>query len=106
VPLFNRADIYLSGALALEQGQIFSAMLLSAMTVFIIEQQFGWAGVCALVAAGLAWVGLIHSYRWIISDTILDPGWGNGASWAVGYLLLALLFFWAGWQHPRQRPEP
>jgi adenine/guanine/hypoxanthine permease len=106
VPLFNRADIYLSGALALEQGQIFSAMLLSAMTVFILEQQFGWAGVCALVAAVLAWVGLIHSYQWIISDTILDPGWGNGASWAVGYLLLALLFFWAGWQHPRQRPEP
>jgi AGZA family xanthine/uracil permease-like MFS transporter len=75
-------------------------MLLAAMTVFIIERQFGWAGVCMLVAAGFSWVGLMHSYRWMPSDTVLHPGWGTGGTWAAGYLLLALLFYWAAWRHP------
>jgi len=100
LPIFARADIYLGGAFALEQGQILSAMLLAAMTVFIMERQFGWAGVCMLVAAGFSWVGLMHSYRWMPSDTVLHPGWGTGGTWAAGYLLLALLFYWAAWRHP------
>jgi len=100
LPVFARADIYLGGAFALEQGQILSAMLLAAMTVFIIERQFAWAGVCMLVAAGFSWVGLMHSYRWMPSDTVLQPGWGSGSTWATGYLLLALLFYWASWRHP------
>jgi adenine/guanine/hypoxanthine permease len=100
LPVFARADIYLGGAFALEQGQILSAMLLAAMTVFIIERQFGWAGACMLVAASFSWVGLMHSYQWMPSDTVLHPGWGTGSTWAAGYLLLALLFYWAAWRHP------
>ncbi len=100
LPRFAQADIYLAGVLALEQGQILSAMLLAAMTVFIIERQFAWAGGCMLVAAGFSWVGLMHSYRWMPSDTVLDLGWGNGAIWAMGYLLLAGLFYGAAWWAP------
>jgi AGZA family xanthine/uracil permease-like MFS transporter len=100
LPIFARADIYLGGAFALEQGQILSAMLLAAMTVFIIERQFAWAGACTLVAAAFSWVGLMHSYQWMPSDTVLHPGWGTGRTWAIGYLLLALLFYWASWRHP------
>src|SRR5918995_5013908 len=98
LPIFARADIYLGGAFALEQGQILSAMLLAAMTVFIIERQFAWAGACMLVATAFSWVGLMHSYRWMQSDTVLQPGWGSGSTWATGYLLLALLFYWAAWK--------
>lgn len=104
LPIFARADIYLGGAFALEQGQILSAMLLAAMTVFIIERQFSWAAACMLVAAGFSWVGLMHSYRWMPSDTVLQPGWGSGGTWATGYLLLALLFYWAAWKE-RQSSE-
>ncbi|MEY4527782.1 MAG: hypothetical protein RL768_1501 [Nitrospirota bacterium] len=100
LPVFVHADIYLGGALALEQGQILSAMLLAAMTVFIIEQQFMSAGFCMTLAAALSWMGLMHSYRWMTSDTILNPGWGSGTTWAIGYGLLALLFFWTAWAHP------
>jgi adenine/guanine/hypoxanthine permease len=100
LPVFARADIYLGGAFALEQGQILSAMLLAAMTVFIIERQFAWAAACTLVAAAFSWVGLMHSYQWMPSDTVLHPGWGTGSAWAIGYLLLALLFYWASWRHP------
>jgi AGZA family xanthine/uracil permease-like MFS transporter len=104
LPVFAHADLYLGGALALEQGQILSAMLLAAMTVFIIERQFSWAGGCMLVAGALSWVGLMHSYRWMPSDTVLEPGWGSGATWATGYLLLAFLFYWAAWRHPSPGP--
>ena len=102
LPIFARADIYLGGAFALEQGQILSAMLLAAMTVFIIERQFAWAGACMLVATAFSWVGLMHSYRWMQSDTVLQPGWGSGSTWATGYLLLALLFYWAAWKERRK----
>src|SRR5687767_2436589 len=102
LPIFARADIYLGGAFALEQGQILSAMLLAAMTVFIIERQFAWAGACMLVATAFSWVGLMHSYRWMQSDTVLQPGWGSGRTWATGYLLLALLFYWAAWKERRK----
>ena len=97
---YGEAYVLQGLSLTLEQGQILSAMLLAAMTVFIIERQFGWAGVCMLVAAGFSWVGLMHSYRWMPSDTVLHPGWGTGGTWAAGYLLLALLFYWAAWRHP------
>lgn len=106
LPIFAQADIYLGGALALEQGQILSAMLLAGTTVFIIEQRFTSAGSCMLIAAALSWIGLMHSYRWMPSDTVLEPGWGNGASWAIGYVLLALLFYWANVQYRRPKPDP
>ena len=105
LPVFAHADIYLGGALALEQGQILSAMLLAAMTVFIIERQFASAGWTMLIAASLSWIGLMHSYRWMPSDTVLELGWGNGASWAIGYALLSLLFFWAAFTHPHSKPN-
>lgn len=95
---FARTDIYIGGALALEQGQILSAMLLASMAVFIIEQQFASAALCTFIAALLAWLGLIHSYRWTPSDTMLDPGWGSGAEWAIGYAALTALFLWAAWR--------
>jgi len=98
VPGFELSDIYITGAFALEQGLIFSAMILAAMTVYIIEREFGKAALWSLVAAILAWVGLLHSYRWTIGDTAIHLGWGAGASWSLGYALLALLLLYAQWQ--------
>jgi adenine/guanine/hypoxanthine permease len=97
VAKFHLSDTFIEGAFALEQGFIFSAMIWAAMTVFIIEQQFAKAALWSLVAAGLAWVGLIHSYKWAISDTVVYIGWGAGASWAISYLLLAGLLSFVAW---------
>jgi adenine/guanine/hypoxanthine permease len=105
IPLFKLSDTYIEGAFALEQGFIFSAMILAAVTVFIIERQFRQAAYWSLGAALLAWFGLIHSYRWTISDTVVHLGWGTGAPWAVGYTLLAILFFYAAWQTRHQQPS-
>ena len=98
VPTFERLDTYISGAFALEQGLIFSAMILAAMTVFIIEREFAKAALWSLLAAALAWVGLMHSYQWSIGDTVLHLGWGTGWQWAIGYVLLGIILFYAQWQ--------
>ena len=99
----QQADVWAAGAFALEQGQIVAAMLLSAMLVYVIEQRFLAASACALIAAALAWVGLLHAWRFTAADTVLDPGWGHGASWALGYGAMALVFLLGWWGHRRPR---
>ncbi|MBD2138658.1 NCS2 family permease [Anabaena sp. FACHB-1237] len=99
---FKLSDTYIHGAFALEQGFIFSAMILAAITVFIIERDFRQAAYWSLGGAGLSWVGLMHSYQWTIADTVVNLGWGTGSSWAVGYVLLAILFFYVCYIKPRQ----
>ncbi len=98
LPTFEQLDTYISGAFALEQGLIFSAMIMAAMTVFIIEREFAKAALWSLLAAALAWVGLMHSYQWSMGDTILHLGWGAGSQWTIGYVLLGILLFYAQWQ--------
>jgi len=103
IPKFQASDTFIHGAFALEQGFIFSATILAAIVVFIIERDFRQAAFWALGAAALAWVGLIHSYNWTIADTVIKLGWGAGGEWAVGYVLLAILFFYAHWQQQREK---
>lgn len=90
-------------AFALEQGQIISAMLLAALLVYVIERRFWAAALCAAVASGCAWIGVIHAWRFTQADTVLQLGWGVGAAWAQGYLLMALVLalaaLWANRQH-------
>ncbi len=97
----RQADVWAAGAFALEQGQIVAAMLLSAMLVYVIEQRFLAACFCALVAAAFSWVGLMHAWRFTLADTVLQPGWGSGGEWALGYLVMAAVFL-LGWR-PRPR---
>jgi AGZA family xanthine/uracil permease-like MFS transporter len=99
----QQADVWAAGAFALEQGQIVAAMLLSAMLVYVIEQRFLAASACALIAAALAWVGLLHAWRFTLADTVLDPGWGHGGSWALGYLAMAAVFLLGWWGNRRPR---
>ena len=101
VPLFKLGDTYIDGGFALEQGLIFSAMILAAITVYIIEHQFLQAAYWSLGAAVISWLGLMHAYKWTIADTVIDLRLGAGSSWAVGYLLLAILLFYAAWQRHR-----
>lgn len=87
---FQQADIWISGAFALEQGFIFTAM-----TVAIIERHFSkaalWCGSASLLSA----CGLIHSYQWTAADTALSltPAW----EWSIAYALMGLLFLSAKW---------
>jgi adenine/guanine/hypoxanthine permease len=93
--VFQRADIWLDGALRLEQGFILSSMILAAATVWAIERRFFLAALWCLAGAALSAVGLMHSYRWAPADTVLSltPAW----PWAAGYVVMAAVFAAARW---------
>ena len=44
------------------------------------------------MAAAASWLGLIHAWSFTLADTVLDPGWGSGTPWALGYLAMAVVF--------------
>ena len=95
IPAFAKSDVWIHGAFSLEQGFLFTAMLLSAAAVGVIERKWraaaGWCAVAALLSA----VGLMHSYQWTADDTVLrlGPAW----PFAAGYAVMALAFFTAQW---------
>jgi AGZA family xanthine/uracil permease-like MFS transporter len=92
----RQADVWAAGAFALEQGQIVAAMLLAAMLVYVIEGRFRAAALCAVVAALLSWLGLMHAWQFTLADTAAQPGWGSGGPWALGYMAMALVFLLGG----------
>jgi len=107
IAAFHRSDTYIEGAFALEQGFIFSAMILAAITVYIIDRRFLAAAGWALAAAVLSALGLVHAWQWTAADTIIDLRPGAGAPWAFGYLVFAVVLLWADWQKRRTPPtEP
>ncbi|HEY8376068.1 MAG TPA: NCS2 family permease [Nannocystis sp.] len=77
IPVFQRADVWIDGAFALEQGFIFSSMFLAAATVAIIEQKPRQAAMWCFAAAALSALGFMHSYAWTPADTVLSltPAW-------------------------------
>jgi AGZA family xanthine/uracil permease-like MFS transporter len=96
VAKMSAAGNYIGGGFALEQGFIFSAMILSAATVHLIERNFVTAGIWCASAAGLAAVGLIHSYALTPADSVAafgEPAW----RWCLGYLAMTATFFAAKW---------
>lgn len=76
------------GVFALEQGFVFTSIILSALTVSIIDRKFYRAAFWSLLGAALSLLGVLHSYRIIYSDIVSDftPAW----KWFWGYLALAL----------------
>jgi adenine/guanine/hypoxanthine permease len=92
---FAKSDVWIHGAFSLEQGFLFTAMLLSAATVGVIERRWVTAAAWCAVAALLSAAGLMHSYQWTPDDTVLKltPAW----PFAAGYAVMALLFFCAQW---------
>jgi AGZA family xanthine/uracil permease-like MFS transporter len=99
VDAFAGSDTWIDGAFALEQGFIFTAMILATATVLIIERKFTIAGLWLLAAAVLASTGLMHGYRWTIGDTVLDvfAPWKHPErlGWSLGYLAMAAVLFLA-----------
>ena len=92
---FRQVDIWIHGALALEQGFVLTAMILSATTVMVIERRFFHAALWIWSAALFSALGLMHSYQWTVSDTVLAmaPAW----PWVYAYLLMGVCFFLAPW---------
>lgn len=99
IEAFRGSDTWIDGAFALEQGFIFTAMILATATVLIIERKFRVAGLWLLAAAALASTGLMHGYRWTVGNTVLEvfAPWNHPErlDWALGYLAMAIVMFLA-----------
>ena len=95
VPAFQTSDTWITGAFALEQGFIFTSIVLAAATVAIIEKKFRQASIWFASGAVLSMVGLMHSFKYTPADVVisLTPAW----EWAYGYLAMAAVLFVAPW---------
>jgi adenine/guanine/hypoxanthine permease len=95
IEAFRGSDTWIHGAFALEQGFIFTSMVLAGATVAIIERKFFAAAAWFAGGAVLALAGLIHSYVFTPGDTAgaLVPG----VEWAIGYGAMALTMLLARW---------
>ena len=90
---FHATDTFIEGAFALEQGFIFTSMLLAAATVEVIERRFERASYWCLAGAGVSTTGLIHSYAFGPADTMtkLAPAW----PFVAAYFGMAVIFMLA-----------
>ena len=71
-------------------------MILSAVTVHLIERSFVSAALWCLAAAALSGVGLMHSYLFTPTDTIGSfgvPAW----QYVAAYTAMAAIFLGARW---------
>ena len=68
----NQNNLFIDGAFALEQGFIYSAMILAAMTAYIIDRDFVRAAMWSLSAAALCFLGLMHSWQFTPGDTVVN----------------------------------
>src|SRR5262249_23021712 len=90
-----KSDTWIHGAFSLEQGFLFTSMLLSAAVVGVIERRWTQAGAWCLAASLLSAAGLMHSYQWTPDDTVLRlaPAW----PFVIAYGVVSVLFFTAKW---------
>jgi AGZA family xanthine/uracil permease-like MFS transporter len=95
VDAFLSSDVWMRGGFALDQGFIFTSMILSAGTVMIIERRFraaaGWFATGAVLAA----LGLMHSWKLTPQDAVMSlrPAW----PYVAGYAFVAGLLLVAPW---------
>lgn len=86
----------------IDRGYIFTCMILSAISAFLIDRKFFTAGFWSLIGALFAGLGLTHAYQ--LSGNVFDflyvfnepkPGFLAYRAWPVmiGYLLSAATFF-------------
>ena len=80
------------GMISLQQGFIFTSMILAAMGVALIERQFKKAAAWSLAAAVFSAIGLIHAYELTPAGVAARFGLFEAPEFAGSYLLLALLF--------------
>jgi len=75
-----------AGIVPLGQGAMFTAILLGAITVAIIDKNFKQAIVFSLIASLLSFVGFMHAPRLALNAA---------PDFTIGYLLVAVLFVYA-----------
>lgn len=86
-----------TGIVPLGQGAMFTAMMLGAITVSVIDHQFRRAAAFTLITAAMAFVGIIHAPR---------MAFNAAPDFVIGYLALAALFIYFSIFKPKILPTP
>lgn len=95
IDAFKGSDTWIHGAFSLEQGFIFTAMILSAVTVAIIERRFVLGAIWCFIAAVLSLIGLMHSYSWTPSDTVMSLT--PALPFAFSYFIMGICLIASKW---------
>lgn len=98
-------NLFTQGMFALEQGVLFTSMILAGMVVAIIEGQFRRAAAWLSAGSILSAIGLMHGWVWTGGDTALHIAPGANPDAALGYAVAAVLCFVAPWVATRDEPE-
>jgi adenine/guanine/hypoxanthine permease len=80
------------GMIALQQGFIFTSMILASLGVALIERNFFKAAGWSLAAAAFSAVGLIHAYELTPAGISTRFGLLEAPEFAASYVLVAVLF--------------
>ncbi|MGJ3241906.1 MAG: NCS2 family permease [Opitutales bacterium] len=88
--LMEVRNFFADGLFAMEQGYVFSSIILAAATVAIIEQQFNKAALWFLLGGALSAVGFIHQYQFTFTDVVPALGFSLN-KWVVGYAIMAAI---------------
>jgi AGZA family xanthine/uracil permease-like MFS transporter len=84
-------DLYVYGIISLSQGFMLTSMILSAMMVFVVEQQFFKAALWTATAAVLSFFGVIHAYVLTPAGVQNKFGFAAAKAYALAYLITAVL---------------
>jgi AGZA family xanthine/uracil permease-like MFS transporter len=97
------------GMISLQQGFIFTSMILAAIGVALIERQFKKAAAWSLAAAVFSAIGLIHAYELTPAGVAARFGLLVAPEFVASYLMLAFLFFAfafaPGKRHKNAKPD-
>jgi AGZA family xanthine/uracil permease-like MFS transporter len=93
----SAAAVQYRGIFALAEGGIFTAMVLAAVAVAVIERRFRLAALWSFAGAALSATGLMHGWRWTGKDTALSLEWNAAGAAAIGYAAMGVVFFVAPW---------
>src|SRR3989337_2245840 len=80
----------INGAISLSQGFIFTSMILSAMSVFVIEREYWKASLWALTASVLSYFGIIHAYSLTNLGLVYNFKAGAATEFAVCYAIVSV----------------
>jgi AGZA family xanthine/uracil permease-like MFS transporter len=89
----SSTDLFLAGIFSLEQGYIYSSMVIASATVYIIDQNFEKAALWFLIGAILSSIGFIHSFSIEQADVVGQIGLFFTSSSTIAYILLATITY-------------
>lgn len=95
IPAMADRNFFAEGVFALSQGYLFSSMIITTMTMLIIDGKYRQAAGWTLVAAAMSAFGIIHGFSVVSGDitATLNFPLPTLNQWTLSYILFALLLY-------------